>query len=53
MLTATGTVVEVEMVGDEVLVTVDLDVRTEDGRSTAPGSAVVALPLPPAAVAGR
>jgi hypothetical protein len=52
VLTATGTVVEVETVGNEVLVTVDLDVRTQDGRSTAPGSALVVLPLPPAAVAG-
>jgi hypothetical protein len=52
VLTATGTVVEVETVGDEVLVTVDLDVRTQDGRSTAPGSALVVLPLQPAAVAG-
>ena len=46
VLTATGTVVTVEAADGEGLVTVDVDVVTEDGRSTAPGTAVVAFPLP-------
>jgi acyl dehydratase len=45
VLTATGTVVTVEAADGEGLVTVDVDVVTEDGRSTAPGTAVVAFPL--------
>ena len=44
VLTATGTVTTLVVVDGEGLVTVDVDVVTEDGRSTAPGSAVVAFP---------
>ena len=45
LLTATGTVVAIETADGEGLVTVHVDVVTEDGRSTAPGSAIVAFPL--------
>ena len=45
VLTATGTVTDVRVEGDMGLVTVSVDVVTEDGRSTAPGTAVVAFPL--------
>jgi hypothetical protein len=45
VLTTTGTVVTVEAADGEALVTVDVDVVTEDGRSTAPGTAVVVFPL--------
>ena len=45
VLTATGTVVAVEAADGDRLVTVDVDVVAEDGRSTAPGTAVVAFPL--------
>lgn len=45
VLTANGTVVAVSFARDEVLVTVDVDVVTRDGRSTAPGTATVAFPL--------
>jgi len=47
VLTATGTVVSVTLTGDVGLVTIDVDVVTEGGRSTAPGTAVVAFPLVP------
>ncbi|MBM3658068.1 MAG: hypothetical protein FJW95_00995 [Actinobacteria bacterium] len=49
VLTANGTVVAVSFARDEVLVTVDVDVVTRDGRSTAPGTARVAFPLATAA----
>ncbi len=45
VLTANGTVVAVSFASDAVLVTVDVDVVTQDGRSTAPGTATVAFPL--------
>jgi acyl dehydratase len=45
VLTATGTVVAVTVEHHEGLVTVAVDVVTDDGRSTAPGTAVVAFPL--------
>lgn len=45
VLHAIGTVVATSVQGGEGLVTVDVDVVTGDGRSTAPGSAVVAFPL--------
>lgn len=45
VLTANGTIVAVSFARDEVLVTVDVDVVTRDGRSTAPGTATVAFPL--------
>jgi hypothetical protein len=38
-------VVAIEAGDGEGLVTVHVDVVTEDGRSTAPGSAIVAFPL--------
>ena len=45
ILTATGTVVAIESAGGEGLVTIAVDVVTQDGRSTAPGTAVLAFPL--------
>ena len=45
VLTATGTVVAVEAAEREGLVTIAVDVVTDDGRSTAPGTAIVAFPL--------
>ena len=45
VLTATGTVVAVTTEGDERLVSVAIDVVAQDGRSTAPGTAIVAFPL--------
>jgi len=49
VLTATGTVVDVSFDPEEVVVTVEVDVVTRDGRSTAPGTATVAFPLVAAA----
>jgi hypothetical protein len=48
VLTATGTVAAVSLVGDERHVTVAVDVIAQDGRSTAPGTALVAFPVVPA-----
>ena len=45
ILTATGIVVAIESADGEGLVTLAIDVVTEDGRSTAPGTAVLAFPL--------
>lgn len=45
LLTATGTVVGVDTVDGEGQVTLAVDVVTQDGRSTAPGTAVVRFPL--------
>jgi len=45
VLTATGTVVAVEAAEGEGRVTIAVDVVTDDGRSTAPGTAIVAFPL--------
>jgi acyl dehydratase len=45
VFTATGIVTSVFVDGDEGLVTLDVDVVAQDGRSTAPGTAVVAFPL--------
>jgi hypothetical protein len=45
VLSAVGTVVATTVRGTEGLVTVDVDVVTADGRSTAPGRAIVAFPL--------
>lgn len=52
VLTATGTVVAVAVSGCEGLVTVAVDVLTQRGHSTAPGTAVVAFPIE-GSVAGR
>jgi hypothetical protein len=45
ILTATGTVVAVEAADGKGLVTIAVDVVTEDGRSTAPSTAIVAFDL--------
>jgi acyl dehydratase len=46
VLTAVGTVAAVRRDEGEIQVTVDVDVRNQDGMSTAPGRATVAFPMP-------
>jgi acyl dehydratase len=53
VLTATGTVAAVTRAGDEGLVIVDVDVVAQDGRSTAPGTAVVVFPVAAATPGAR